>query len=93
MRMLRWFPAPMLFCTLVAPLAAIGQTSGPSVNMVSGTGWTNGDPFLQSVSAMRSFVRILCAADGAFDQFADWPPNIPNYDLCIAESKLAGPLF
>ena len=47
MRMLRWFRAPMLFCTLVAPLPAIGQTSGPSVNMVSGTGWTNGDPFLQ----------------------------------------------
>src|SRR5215469_9069287 len=47
MRMLRWFRAPMLFCTLVVPLAAIGQTSGPSVNMVSGTGWTNGDPFLQ----------------------------------------------
>jgi Putative Ig domain len=47
MRMLRWFRAPMFFCTLFAPLVAIGQTSGPSVNMVSGTGWTNGDPFLE----------------------------------------------
>lgn len=47
MRMLRWFRAPMLFCTLFAPLVAMGQTSGPSVNMVSGTGWTNGDPFLE----------------------------------------------
>jgi hypothetical protein len=37
----------MFFCTLLAPLAAIAQTSGPSVNMVSGTGWTNGDPFLE----------------------------------------------
>src|SRR5260370_40730356 len=24
-----------------------GQWAGPNVNMVSGTGWTNGDPFLQ----------------------------------------------
>jgi hypothetical protein len=24
-----------------------GQSAGPNVNMVSGTGWTNGDPFLQ----------------------------------------------
>ena len=47
MRMLRWFRAPMFFCTLLAPLVAIAQTSGPSVNMVSGTGWTNGDPFLE----------------------------------------------
>jgi hypothetical protein len=47
MRMLRWFRVPMFFCTLLAPLVAIAQTSGPSINMVSGTGWTNGDPFLQ----------------------------------------------
>ncbi len=50
MRILRWFPALMLLlcavcCLRVAPAHA--QTSGPSVNMVSGTGWTNGDPFLQ----------------------------------------------
>lgn len=48
MRMLRWAPAfTLLFCTISCPLVALGQTSGPSVNMVSGTGWTNGDPFLQ----------------------------------------------
>lgn len=47
MRMLRWFRAPRFFCTLFAPLVAIGQTSGPGVNMVSGTGWTNGDPVLE----------------------------------------------
>ena len=48
MRMLRWGPAlTLLFCIISYPLAVLGQTSGPSVNMVSGTGWTNGDPFLQ----------------------------------------------
>jgi putative Ig domain-containing protein len=46
--MLRWVPAfTLLFCTISYPLVAQGQASGPSVNMVSGTGWTNGDPFLQ----------------------------------------------
>lgn len=48
MRILRWAPAfTLLFCTISCPLVILGQTSGPSVNMVSGTGWTNGDPFLQ----------------------------------------------
>lgn len=48
MRMLRWVPAfTLFFCTFGCPLVTLGQTSGPSVNMVSGTGWTNGDPFLQ----------------------------------------------
>jgi len=32
---------------LLTPLIGRAQTAGPSVNMVSGTGWTNGDPFLQ----------------------------------------------
>ncbi|MGE5817971.1 MAG: sialidase family protein, partial [Deltaproteobacteria bacterium] len=47
MRMLRSFLAPTLLCAICSPLIVLGQTSGPSVNMVSGTGWTNGDPFLQ----------------------------------------------
>src|SRR5690349_19720632 len=48
MRMLRWIPAfTLLSCTISYPLVVRGQTSGPSINMVSGTGWTNGDPFLQ----------------------------------------------
>lgn len=48
MRMLRSVPAfTLLFCTVGCPLVTLGQTSGPSVNMVSGIGWTNGDPFLQ----------------------------------------------
>src|SRR6266581_337258 len=43
-----------LFLCLSITLSAVftafpakGQTPGDSVNMVSGTGWTNGDPFLQ----------------------------------------------
>ena len=44
-----------------------------------------------ALNAMRSFVAIRCATEGTFDQFANGPPNIPNYDLCIVESKLAGP--
>lgn len=48
MRILRSFLVRILsLCTLLSPIAAFGQTAGPSVNMVSGTGWTNGDPFLQ----------------------------------------------
>jgi|SRR5215472_11045623 len=33
--------------SLLTPFIGRAQTAGPSVNMVSGTGWTNGDPFLQ----------------------------------------------
>ena len=48
MRILRSFPVTMLPLWIIcSPLAVQGQTPGPSVNMVSGTGWTNGDPFLQ----------------------------------------------
>ena len=48
MRVLRWFCALTLpFFTICCPFVLLGQSSGPSVNMVSGTGWTNGDPFLQ----------------------------------------------
>lgn len=48
MRSIRLFLCASL--TLSAAFNAIparGQTAGDSVNMVSGTGWTNGDPFLQ----------------------------------------------
>lgn len=48
MRMLRWVSVlTLLFCSVAFTSVAPAQTSGPSVNMVSGTGWTNGDPFLQ----------------------------------------------
>ena len=36
----------MILAGFVAPVVR-GQSAGPNVNMVSGTGWTNGDPFLQ----------------------------------------------
>src|SRR5713226_354075 len=36
----------IFFTGIVAPILR-GQSAGPNVNMVSGTGWTNGDPFLQ----------------------------------------------
>src|SRR5882757_4549264 len=36
----------ILLAGIVAP-SLHAQSAGPNVNMVSGTGWTNGDPFLQ----------------------------------------------
>ncbi|MCX5730725.1 MAG: hypothetical protein NTY18_05095, partial [Deltaproteobacteria bacterium] len=39
--------AVALTVTLALPFAARGQIAGESVNMVSGTGWPGGDPFLQ----------------------------------------------
>jgi hypothetical protein len=36
-----------LFATSLASQTAQAQTVGRSVNMVSGTDWTTGDPFLQ----------------------------------------------
>src|SRR5258708_12025842 len=36
----------ILLTGFAAPILR-GQSAGPNVNMVSGTGWTNGDPFLQ----------------------------------------------
>jgi hypothetical protein len=37
----------ILLGVVFTALPAEGQSAGGSVNMVSGTGWTNGDPFLQ----------------------------------------------
>src|SRR5712692_11717096 len=36
-----------IFFTGIAAPVLRGQSAGPNVNMVSGTGWTNGDPFLE----------------------------------------------
>src|SRR6266849_5052896 len=36
-----------ILSALFTTLPGNGQSAGDSVNMVSGTGWTNGDPFLQ----------------------------------------------
>src|SRR6266481_3586688 len=51
-----------------------GQSAGPNVNMVSGTGWTNGDPFLQrqnepSIADSRR-QRILRCDRGLADSFS-----------------------
>jgi putative Ig domain-containing protein/galactose oxidase-like protein/Kelch motif protein len=39
--------AAALICVLMAAPSSLAQVSGQNVNMVSGTNWTNGDPFLQ----------------------------------------------
>ena len=38
---------PIFLSALLNAPPANAQSAGDSVNMVSGTGWTNGDPFLQ----------------------------------------------
>lgn len=40
-------PVILLICLLVFSALAFSQVSGQSVNMVSGTDWTTGDPFLE----------------------------------------------
>src|SRR5216684_3720923 len=46
-----------------------GQSAGPNVNMVSGTGWTNGDPFLQRQNepsiavSTRNTLHLLAGAN------------------------------
>ena len=53
---------------LLAPVLR-GQSAGPNVNMVSGTGWTNGDPFLQRQNeptiavSTRNTLHILAGAN------------------------------
>src|SRR5436309_8073885 len=45
----RWILAATFTVLLSTPLCAWAQapTAGPNVNMVTGTDWTTGDPFLQ----------------------------------------------
>src|SRR5258708_39683338 len=49
--------------------ALYGQSAGPNVNMVSGTGWTNGDPFLQRQNepsiavSTRNTLHLLAGAN------------------------------
>jgi len=53
---------------LITP-ALRGQSAGPNVNMVSGTGWTNGDPFLQRQNepsiavSTRNTLHLLAGAN------------------------------
>ena len=75
--------AVALTVALSLPLAARGQIPGESVNMVSGTGWPGGDPFLQrqnepSIAVSSANPGHLLA--GANDyRTVDLPnPNVPD---------------
>ena len=84
MRMLRWVPVfTLLFCTISHPLALLGQTPGQSVNMVSGTKWPGGDPFLQRQNepslavSTRNPIHLLAGANDY--RSVDIPnPNSPD---------------
>ena len=61
-----------LLTIILAGLVATGasaQSAGPNVNMVSGTGWTNGDPFLQRQNepsiavSTRNTLHLLAGAN------------------------------
>ena len=58
--------AAVWICT---PITARGQAAGDNVNMVSGTGWTNGDPFLQRQNepsmavSTRNTLHLLAGAN------------------------------
>ena len=42
-----WLPLIFAACALVCLPSASAQAAGQNVNMVSGTSWPGGDPFLQ----------------------------------------------
>src|ERR1700747_629704 len=44
---LRVFARIAVICAAMGSAPASAQVTGQNVNMVSGTDWTNGDPFLQ----------------------------------------------
>jgi hypothetical protein len=58
----------IIIAALIAPTLR-GQSAGPNVNMVSGTGWTNGDPFLQRQNeptiavSTRNTLHLLAGAN------------------------------
>src|ERR1700726_1075218 len=64
-----WLPLTFAACALVFASSASAQVAGPNVNMVSGTGWPGGDPFLQrqnepSVAfSTRNAIRLVAGAN------------------------------
>src|SRR5215469_16957227 len=84
MRMLRWLPAlTLILATFFSPFAAQAQTPGQNVNMVSGTKWPGGDPFLQRQNepslavSTRNPVHLLAGANDY--RSVDIPnPNSPD---------------
>ena len=79
-----------LSVTLALPFAARGQIAGESVNMVSGTQWPGGDPFLQrqnepSIAVSSANPQHLLA--GANDYRS---VDIPNPFQGTEQRKMAG---
>jgi Big-like domain-containing protein/pentapeptide repeat protein len=83
-RMLRWFLVPiiLLAAVFISPVAH-GQTPGQNVNMVSGTKWPGGDPFLQRQNepslavSTRNPIHLLAGANDY--RSVDIPnPNSPD---------------
>src|SRR5713101_9084790 len=72
-----------LAITLIGPSFALGRTVGPNVNMVSGTQWPGGDPFLQrqnEPSVAVSSRNPLHLLAGANDYRTVDLPGLPNGD-------------
>jgi len=63
------FCSSVLAILLFTPFSAHAQSPGDNVNMVSGTGWTNGDPFLQRQNepsmavSTRNTLHLLAGAN------------------------------
>jgi hypothetical protein len=78
-------PLLAVFCLLAAPLPATAQIPGENINMVSGTQWPGGDPFLQrqnEPSIAVSSANPLHLLAGANDY--------RSVDLSLAVTKMTG---
>jgi hypothetical protein len=64
-----WLPLTFAACALVFASSASAQVAGQNVNMVSGTSWPGGDPFLQRQNepsmavSTRNPMHILAGAN------------------------------
>src|SRR5450432_2093328 len=64
-----WLPLAFAACALVFASPAMAQVAGQNVNMVSGTSWPGGDPFLQRQNepsmavSTRNPMHILAGAN------------------------------